>query len=87
MRPLKPSQRGDVRKDGRTDGHTKFPLLHRTSVPSGPLRSPPGPLPKKEKEEEKEEAGERKRGREKKVKREKRSGRKKRSGRRGRRRR
>ena len=26
--------------DGRTDGHTKFPLLHRTSVPSGPLRNP-----------------------------------------------
>ena len=36
---------GGGRTDGRTDGHTKFPLLHRTSVPSGPLR---GRCPKKE---------------------------------------
>ena len=28
----------DGRTDGRTDVRTKFPLLHRTSVPSGPLR-------------------------------------------------
>ena len=42
---LKDSIRGGGRTDVRKDGRTKFSLLHRTSVPSGPLR---GHCPKRD---------------------------------------